>query len=67
MPWKSDGVQRCPRKCPDRKPGCHNVNTCENWARQVEAQKKKMEARRAAYTPRRKSWEELGAGVRARK
>ena len=60
MPWKSDGVKRCPRECPNRAPGCHNVETCENWAQQVEAQRKKLEARRAAYVPKRKSWEDMG-------
>ena len=57
MPMKGDGVRRCPRECPNRAPGCHNVATCENWAKQVEMHKKRLEARIAATTPKRMSWE----------
>ena len=67
MAWNSNGVQRCPRECPNRAPGCHNVETCENWAKQVAAQREKLEARKAAYKPRRKSWEEMGVTGRRKK
>ena len=38
-------IPRCEKDCPRRKVGCHNVNTCETWAAQVEAQQVKRAAK----------------------
>lgn len=40
-----NGVTRCPKDCPSRKVGCHNVNTCEAWRRQVEENRARLAAR----------------------
>lgn len=34
MKAPENGVIRCPEDCPERKPGCHNTETCECWAAQ---------------------------------
>ena len=57
MAWNRNGIRRCPKDCPNRAPGCHNIATCENWAAQMEQQRKNLEAKRAAYTQKRMSWE----------
>ena len=67
MAWNSNGAKRCPKNCPNRAPGCHNVATCESWARQVEEHKKKLEARRAAMPLRRMSWEAMAAAEKGAK
>lgn len=38
-------VLRCPKDCPERKPGCHNTETCECWSAQEEDRKQKRESR----------------------
>lgn len=54
------GATRCPKDCPNRKVGCHNVKTCENWAKQVEENRERLAKRREKNAARRLSWEERG-------
>lgn len=54
---------RCPANCPDLAPGCHNVNTCECWKKQMEEDAERHAAREAKYASKRKSWEERGIRV----
>lgn len=57
--WTKDtGKPGCCRGCAKRKPGCHNVRTCPDWAQEVERRRKEKEAREAQGPVTRKSWEE---------
>ena len=51
------GAARCPKDCPNRRVDCHNVETCENWAKQVEENKARLKARHEKNAARRMSWE----------
>ena len=56
----TNGVLRCPKDCPERKPGCHNPDTCDCWAKQQEHRKQERDARwnrRCAYPH---SWAQRG-------
>lgn len=43
-PWK-DAKPSCCYKCGRRKPGCHDVETCPDWAKEVEKRRADKEAR----------------------
>lgn len=44
--------------CTKRKPGCHDVKKCKDWAAEVERRKAEKEAREAQKPVTRKSWQE---------
>lgn len=48
-------IPRCEKDCPRRKVGCHNVNTCEIWAAQVEA----LQVKRAAKAEERQKCSDI--------
>lgn len=54
------GGTRCPKDCPNRKPYCHNVDTCETWKKQVEENAERQAARDKRIASRRMTWEERG-------
>ena len=56
----SDGVLRCPKDCPERKPGCHNVETCACWAAQLERRKKERQERWYQRCQYPHSWAQRG-------
>lgn len=56
----SRGVTRCPKDCPNRKVGCHNVETCENWRKQVEENKERLHQQHLKNAVKRLTWEERG-------
>lgn len=58
------GVTRCPKDCPRRKVGCHNVETCENWRKQVEENRKRLMERDEKFYAKRRTWEQRGIRVR---
>lgn len=39
----------CPKDCPRRKVGCHNVNTCPEWAEHVRRQQERQRAKAQMY------------------
>lgn len=45
-PWE-DTKPSCCYKCGRRKPGCHDVTTCPDWAKEVEKRRADKEAREA--------------------
>lgn len=57
------GVTRCPKDCPNRKVGCHNVKTCENWRKQVEENRARLKAQHEKNATSRMSWESRGIKV----
>lgn len=38
----------CCYECPDRKPGCHNIETCEKWKKHEEDKKERYEKEKLA-------------------
>lgn len=54
----------CPKECPKRKVGCHNVETCENWAAHVARKKAQRQAAIARGASKRMSWEARAAQER---
>ena len=54
----NNGVTRCPKDCPNRKVGCHNVKTCEHWRKQVEENRARLLKRDAEFAAKRRTWEE---------
>lgn len=56
----SRGVTRCPKDCPNRKVGCHNVNTCEAWRKQVEENRERLLKQSEAFAAKRRTWEQRG-------
>lgn len=60
---RPEGGTRCPKDCPNRKPYCHNVDTCETWRKQVEEDKARIAERDKKYATRRWTWEERGIRV----
>ena len=55
---KNMGKPSCCHGCTKRKPGCHDVKKCKDWAAEVERRKAEKEAREAQKPVTRKSWEE---------
>ena len=60
MKAPENGVIRCPKDCPERKPGCHNVDTCELWAKQQEQRQKGRDARWNVKQSYPQSWSQRG-------
>lgn len=56
----SDGVIRCPKDCPERKPGCHNAEKCECWAKQMERRNRERDAKWNQKLSYPKSWAARG-------
>lgn len=54
------GVTRCPKDCANRKPGCHNVATCENWRKQVEENRARLLEDKERNESKRLTWEQRG-------
>ena len=53
---KTAGKPSCCQGCTKRKPGCHDVKKCPDWAKEVEKRRKEKEAREAQRPVVRKSW-----------
>lgn len=56
----SRGVTRCPKDCHNRKVGCNNVETCENWRKQVEENKERLHQQHLKNAVKQLTWEERG-------
>lgn len=54
------GLPRCPKDCPQRKPGCHDADTCALWAAQLEQRKKERLARWYQKCQYPHSWAQRG-------
>ena len=57
------GGTRCPKDCPQRAPGCHNIQTCACWKKQMEEDAARHAAIQARRGTGRLSWESRGIKV----